>query len=477
MCPKQDDVLAGLDPASTVIHCIGIGGVGVSAIAEMLVALGFQVTGSDMGANSQTAKLAQLGVKISLGHAAANVASANLVVYSSAIKPTNPEFAAAQQQGLPLLQRAQMLAVLTMHHALIAVAGTHGKTTTTGMLVWVLHQAGVAPSFAVGGCLRNLDAYCQLTQGKYAVIEADESDASFLNYTPNMAILTNVDEDHLENYSGNYALLKEAYSKFLQQIAPDGLLVVCADNIEAMQLLDAVSAAKLSYGEADGADFQLSDFTQSGLTCHFKVRKPDGSQRAYQLNCPGRHNALNASAVIAIAHHLKIPDEYVEQALRSFSGMGRRFHAHGTLGLPAGGTALMIEDYGHHPRELEVTLRAAREVWPTRRIVLIFQPHRFSRVQHLKQEFARVLSCADALLLLDIYPAGEAPIAGVTSQSILDCMPDSDVADKTRKVVGDNLDCAANAVLMELRDQDICLSMGAGSVGRLPEYLQMSSQD
>lgn len=457
------DILDDLVPENTRIHCIGVGGVGVSAIAEMLIARGFIVSGSDREANSLTAKLEHLGVEIFIGHKAEQVADADIIVYSSAINQSNPEYAAAMQEKKPLYRRAQMLAALTMHHKMVAVCGTHGKTTTTGMLVWVLHLAGLAPSFAVGGNLSNMNSYCQLTNGSYAVIEADESDATFLFYAPDLVILTNVDKDHLENYQGNYDLLKKTYARFLQQVADTGMVAVCADSDHAVAMIPEIKAKVLTYGESAGSDYRIIDFKQQGAKSYFTVQRPQRDPIHCQLNCPGLHNATNAAAVVLMADYLDVDDKYLTQALRSFSGMGRRFHRHGDIKLGAG-SSLLVEDYGHHPRELEVTLQAARQVWPQRRLVLVFQPHRYSRVQHLWDDFVKVLSGVDCLLLMTIYPAAEQPIEGVTSQSLAininKLSPDLPV-----KLVSDSTQLA-KVLDSVLQQDDLCLVSGAGSIGR-----------
>lgn len=465
------DLLAGRDPQNTRVHCIGVGGVGVSAIAEMLVARGFIVSGSDMHENQQVIKLRQMGVNIFLEHAEKNINEVDIVVYSSAIQAGNPEYDAAIEQNIPLYKRAAMLASLTMHHQLVAIAGTHGKTTTTGMMVWVLHQAGMAPSFAVGGRLCNMNAYCQLTHGKYAVIEADESDASFLYYHPQLAILTNVDQDHLENYQGDYNLLKKTYVDFLQQVDVNGKLVVCADDDEAMQLCKEVKVPLITYGMTKEADYRIVDFQQHGAVSHFSVQRPQQPVLHCRLNCPGEHNALNATAVIAMSAYLGIADEYVVQALRSFSGMGRRFQRHGQIALGRG-HAVLVEDYGHHPRELAVTLQAARQVWPNRRLLVLFQPHRFSRVQRLQSEFAAVLAQADQALVLDIFPAGEAPIEGVSSAYMAQEVSKLSLSPCVYLSCGAKPQQLSKLLAEHLQDQDICLLTGAGSIGQLACYLK-----
>ena len=463
-----NDLLAEFIPEKTRVHCIGIGGVGVSAIAEMLVARGFQVSGSDAAEHARTLALRQLGVSIYIGHQRQHVHGAQLVVYSSAITSQNVEYAEALARQIPLYKRAQMLASLTMHHQLIAVSGTHGKTTTTGMMVWVLHQAGLAPSFAVGGNLRNLDAYCQLTHGDYAVIEADESDASFLYYDPDMIILTNIDADHLENYGNSFAALKEAFMNFLQRLSAQGFVAVCADDALAMSLAAQSSHKVFSYGQHQDADYRLCDFKQQGTVSHFSVSRPGKEPLALQLNCPGLHNALNATAVVLVADRLQVADIPLQEALRSFSGMGRRFQRHGEIEI-GGAKALLVEDYGHHPRELEVTIQAVREVWPQCRLLLVFQPHRFSRVKLLADDFAKVLSKADAVVLLDIYPAGEKPMVGVNSGLIAQAI--TALNPSMPLVMCEDAEQLPAVLAKHVQAGDLCLLSGAGSIGRFAVQL------
>jgi len=400
------------------LHFIGIGGTGMSGIAEVMLNLGYQVSGSDVREGAAVHRLRQLGATIQFGHHPKHVRDCDAVVISSAVGESNPEVIAAREQRLPVVPRAEMLAELMRFRYGIAIAGTHGKTTTTSLIASLLAEAGMDPTFVIGGRLNSAGANARLGAGQYLVAEADESDASFLYLQPMLAVVTNIDADHLSTYGGDFDRLRDTFVEFLHHLPFYGLAVLCVDDPEVRDLLPQLARPVRTYGFSAEADVHGSGLRQEGLRTHFHVRFA-GTQNALDitLNLPGRHNALNALAAIAVARELGCPDQAVQSALAGFEGIGRRFQTT-EAALPDGTRLTLVDDYAHHPRELAATLAAARDSWPGRRIVLVFQPHRYSRTQEQFEDFVKVLSQADALLLGEVYAAGESPIQGADGRSL-----------------------------------------------------------
>ena len=454
------------------IHLVGIGGAGMGGIAEVLLNLGYQVSGSDLRVNAVTRRLAGLGVRVLLGHRAENLGDADVVVVSSAVREDNVEVAAAHARRTPVVQRAEMLAELMRFRSGIAVAGTHGKTTTTSLVASVLSEGGLDPTFVIGGRLISAGSHAHLGTGRYLVAEADESDASFLHLQPLIAVVTNIDADHLGTYQGDFSRLRATFVEFLHHLPFYGLAVLCLDDAELREVLPQVARPMLTYGTADGADFRAREIRRDGRKTHFKAWRP--GQRApleVTLNLAGRHNVLNALAAMVVAQDLGVNDDAVLKALAGFQGVGRRFQIHGELATPVG-RVLLVDDYGHHPRELAVTIQAAREGWPERRLVVAFQPHRYSRTRDLFEDFAEVLSQVDALVLLEVYAAGEAPIAGADARALARSIRNRGRVDPVFVLHTRDLPQALAGVL---RDGDLLLTLGAGDIGamaaELPQHL------
>ena len=443
------------------VHFIGIGGVGMSGIAEVLVTLGYQVSGSDANDSAATRRLAALGAVIHRGHAAGNVEGADVVVVSSAIKADNPELMAAHARRIPVVPRAEMLAELMRFKRGIAIAGTHGKTTTTSLVASVLSEGGLDPTFVIGGQLLSAGANARLGGGQWLVAEADESDGSFLRLNPLVAVVTNIDADHLENYGGDFARVQAAFNEFLHRLPFYGLAVLCVDDPEVAALAAQTPRHLVTYGIREPADVRATDVRQDGPCMRFTLHLPEAEPQAVTLNLPGAHNVLNALAAAAIGWQLGVTPAAIATALEKFQGIGRRFNLKGELDFGRG-KALLVDDYGHHPRELEAVFAAARGGWPERRLVVAFQPHRYSRTRDLFDDFAAVLSSADAVLLTDVYPAGEAPIAGADAKSLARAI-------RARGRIDPVLAGAARElprVLADvLADGDLLLVMGAGDIG------------
>jgi UDP-N-acetylmuramate--alanine ligase len=443
------------------VHCIGIGGIGVSGIAEILLSRGIKVSGSDIKTNPITERLVQLGATIYDKHAATNINGADLIVYSSAIPPANPEFAKAQQKNIPLIKRGAMLAELMRGYKGIAVSGTHGKTTTTGMLSHVLMQTQLDPTIAMGGILRDQQSNVVVGKSDLFVAEADESDASFLFLRPDILVITNIEADHLENYAGDFAQLKNSFIK----MPSSGTLIVCIDDPELRKLLKQINFNNIiTYGFSDDADVRASDFKQDGLKSTFKVLLSNKKQVIpITLNSPGHHNALNALATIVVIHLLNVDVTTINAALTSFPGVGRRFNPHGQIKIKDG-NALLFDDYGHHPTELRATISAARLAWPDRRLVLVFQPHRYTRTRDLFNEFAEVLTEPDKLILLDTYSAGEAEIIEANGQALYEAIKQQ--GNKQVTFVP-SLNDLPSILQQELKNNDVVFFQGAGSIGPL----------
>jgi len=450
------------------IHFVGIGGSGMSGIAEVLANLGYEVSGSDLAANAATRRLAALGVKVFLDHDARQVEGADAVVVSSAVQADNPEVAAAREGRIPVVPRALMLAELMRLKQGVAIAGTHGKTTTTSLVASVLAEAGLDPTFVIGGRLNAAGSNARLGAGEFIVVEADESDASFLHLQPVIAVVTNIDADHMGTYGHDFGRLKQAFVQFLQNLPFYGSAVLCADDPNVREILPAVSKPVLTYGTGEDAAVRAEAIEHDAGRMRFRARRAGGAPLEVTLNLPGRHNVLNALAAIAVGTELSIKDEFMVKALREFRGVGRRFQNYGAVRREGGGSFTLIDDYGHHPAEMAATLEAARGAFPGRRIVLAFQPHRYSRTRDLFEDFVRVLSSADALLLAEVYAAGEAPIVAADGRSLARALR---VFGKVEPVFVEDIAQMPAAIRRVAEDGDVVLTMGAGSIGNVPALL------
>jgi len=450
------------------IHFVGIGGSGMSGIAEVLLNLGYQVSGSDLAENAVTRRLADLGARVSLAHAAANVEGADAVVVSTAVGSDNPEVMAARARRVPIVPRALMLAELMRLKQGVAIAGTHGKTTTTSLVASVLAEGGLDPTFVIGGRLNAAGSNARLGSGEFIVVEADESDASFLHLQPVVAVVTNIDSDHMETYQHDFARLKQAFVQFLQNLPFYGSAILCVDDPNVREILPFVSKPVVTYGFAAEAAVRADAVEHAAGTMRFRALREKSAPLDVTLNLPGRHNVQNALAAIAVATELQVPDAAIQKALADFHGVGRRFQRCGEAALAGGGHFTLIDDYGHHPAEMTATLAAARGAFPGRRIVLAFQPHRYTRTRDLFEDFVRVLSTADALVLAEVYPAGEAPIVAADGRSLARAVR---VAGKVEPVFVDDVSQMADAIRRVARDGDVVLTMGAGSIGNVPAQL------
>lgn len=467
MTDKQPQPLTSLIPEMRrvrVIHFVGIGGAGMCGIAEVLLNQGYSISGSDIHDGPATQRLSQLGASIKIGHAAENINEADVLVVSTAIDQTNPEVAAALEKRIPIVRRAEMLAELMRFRHGIAVAGTHGKTTTTSLLTSVLAQANLDPTFVIGGKLNSADANARLGASRYLVAEADESDASFLHLQPMVAIVTNIDADHMSTYGGDFDQLKQTFIDFLHNLPFYGLAVLCSDDENVRSIIPSLARQHVTYGINSDADYQAFDIIQDGLFTEFKVKRPgDRPILKIRVRMPGQHNVLNALATIAVADDEGVDDQSIMQALTQFEGVGRRFQVNGHY--PLGSSDVMlVDDYGHHPRELEVTLDAIKAGFPDRRLVMIFQPHRYSRTHDLYEDFVRVLSDADVLILMDIYPAGEKAISGSDGRSLSGSIRQRGQVDPIFIERGESVEGPLKNIL---QPGDLLLTQGAGDIGRL----------
>lgn len=450
------------------IHFVGIGGAGMSGIAEVLLNLGFGISGSDLSSNPATQRLASLGARVQRGHDAAHVAGADAIVVSTAVRPDNPEVLAARARRIPIVPRALMLTELMRLKRGIAIAGTHGKTTTTSLVASVLAEGGLDPTFVIGGLLNSAGTHAKLGLGEFIVVEADESDASFLNLTPVMAVITNIDADHMETYGHDFARLRQAFVEFTQRLPFYGSAVVCIDDPTVREILPFISKPLTTYGFAADAQVRAVDARAEGGRMRFTVTRQNGVRMPdldIVLNLPGLHNVQNALAAIAVATELGVEDNAIAEALARFTGVGRRFQRHGEVPLPAGGRFTLVDDYGHHPAEMAATLAAARGAFPGRRLVLAFQPHRFTRTRDLFEDFVKVLSSVDVLLLGDVYPAGEAPIVAADGRALARAIR---VAGKVEPVFVEEVDAFPAAIMAAAADGDVVITMGAGSIGQVP---------
>ena len=451
------------------IHFVGIGGVGMSGIAEVLLNLGYSVSGSDLRASAATARLAQLGAIIRPGHAAEHIVGCDAVVISSAVSEDNPEVIAARAMRIPVVPRAEMLAELMRFRYGIAVAGTHGKTTTTSLIASILAEGGLDPTFVIGGRLNSAGANARLGAGRYLVAEADESDASFLFLQPMLAVVTNIDADHLATYGGHFERLQETFLEFIHHLPFYGLAVLCADDPQIRAMLPQISRPILTYGFTEDCDFRASNIEREGLRTRFLAHVPHVNEPLpITLNLPGRHSVLNALAALCVAHELGVSETAMRRALMNFQGIGRRFQVHGELALPHGGAVTVMEDYGHHPREIQAVLEAVHGAWPQRRLVLAFQPHRFTRTRDLFEDFAQVLAAVDVLLLLEVYAAGEKPISGADGRSLSRAIRARGQVDPVFVEQSADLPTLLPGLL---NDGDVLLLMGAGDIGAMAGQL------
>jgi UDP-N-acetylmuramate--alanine ligase len=448
------------------IHFIGIGGSGMSGIAEVLVNLGFNVTGSDLASNNVTARLEAAGAKVYQGHQKENLTDADVVVVSSAVNEANPEVKEARLRGIPVVPRALMLAELMRFRQGIAVAGTHGKTTTTSLIASILAEAGMDPTYVIGGKLESANANAKLGTGEYIVAEADESDASFLHLTPVMAVVTNIDADHMDTYEHSFDKLKTAFVDFVQQLPFWGMAVVCVDDANIREILPRITKPVMTYGFSDAARVRAINVIADNGQMRFTVQRINGVTTEFDvtLNLPGKHYVLNALAAIAIASELNVPDAAMIKALKEFKGVGRRFERYGEVNAPTGGTFTLIDDYGHHPVEMQAVIAAARGAFPNRRLVLAFQPHRFTRTRDCFEDFVKVLSSADAVLLTEVYSAGEAPIVAADGRSLVRAVR---VAGKVEPLFVETTTELPQAIVNTVQDADVVIVMGAGSIGQV----------
>jgi UDP-N-acetylmuramate--alanine ligase len=449
------------------IHFVGIGGAGMSGIAEVLLNQGYEVSGSDIQASDVTRRLASLGAGVALGHAAGNVENADVVVVSSAVEDTNPEVRGAHDARIPVVPRAEMLGELMRYRHGIAVAGTHGKTTTTSLITGIFQTAGLDPTFVIGGLLNSAGTNAKLGAGRYLIAEADESDGSFLSLKPMSAVITNIDRDHMATYGHDFAVLKKAFVEFVHQLPFYGSVVLCAEDPETLEILPDLSRPMITYGFNEQSDVRALDVRVEDGRWTFRVTRPHGDELSIRLAIPGRHNVLNALAAIGVASDEGIDDAAIVEGLREFRGVGRRFQIHPGA-TTAGKSFTLVDDYGHHPTEVAAVIQTARELWPERRLVMAYQPHRYTRTRDLYDDFVRVLSGLDALVVLEVYAAGEAVIPGADGKSL--CQGIRQRANLIPVFAG-NPDEAVSILADILRNDDVLLVQGAGNVNRISAVL------
>ena len=450
------------------IHFVGIGGSGMSGIAEVLLNLGYNVSGSDLGSNAASARLESLGARVMLGHDAANVLGADVVVTSTAVKETNPEVIAARAAKTPIVPRAIMLGELMRLKRGIAIAGTHGKTTTTSLVASVLAQGGLDPTFVIGGRLTSAGANAKLGTGEYIVAEADESDASFLNLTPMIEVITNIDADHMETYEHDFEKLKAAFVHFTHRLPFYGRVMLCIDDEHVRSIIPMVTKPITTYGFSEEAEVRAVNARAIGLQMHFTVIQEGYSDTDFVLNQPGLHNVQNACSAIAIAREIGVEDSDTQQGLAQFSGVGRRFTRYGDIAIEGGGSFTLVDDFGHHPIETEVTLAAARGAYPNRRLVLAFQPHRYSRTRDLFEDFVKVLGTPDVLVLAEVYSAGETPIRAADGRALAHALR---VNGKVEPIFVEAMADMPATIMGLVRDGDVVITMGAGSISGIPAKL------
>ncbi len=454
------------------IHFVGIGGAGMSGIAEVMLNLGFQVSGSDLRRSATTERLEHLGARIFIGHAATNIEQADVLVVSSAVREDNPELRAAHAKHLPVLPRAEMLAELMRFQQGIAVCGTHGKTTTTSLIAAILAEAGCDPTFVIGGLLNQAGTHARLGQGHYLVAEADESDASFLHLQPLVTVVTNVEPEHMDTYQGDFSQLEGTFVEFLRNLPFYGLAVVCADDEVARRLPEQAARKFVTYGFAADADYRVVAWQQTSTRVSFTLNLPDGTTHDFDLGLPGRHNVQNAAAAVAVALEEGLDVTVVQQALKHFKGIGRRFQDWGERSL-ASHQVRVIDDYGHHPTEVAATIAAARAAFPERRLVMLFQPHRYTRTRDLYEDFVQVLAEPDVLLMLDVYAAGEDPIVGADTKSLCRSIRLSSQKEPVYVAEPEQL---VDILRRHLLDGDVLITQGAGNVGQICQRLIAQSK-
>jgi UDP-N-acetylmuramate--alanine ligase len=450
------------------IHMIGVGGTGMSGIAEVLVNLGYQVTGSDIRPSAVTARLEALGIEVHIGHATENIGRADVVVSSSAVGVDNPEVLAARERRVPVVPRAEMLAELMRYRHGIAIAGTHGKTTTTSLIASIFGEAGLDPTFVIGGQLNSAGSNAQLGASRFLIAEADESDASFLHLQPMVTVVTNIEADHMDTYGGDFSVLKRTFLEFLHNLPFYGLAVLCIDDAVVSSLMEEVICPVVTYGFSPGADYRIDDVLRSGSKTQFTVHRPQGkSALSVTLNMPGRHNVLNATAAVAVACDEGLDDESIRRGLENFGGVGRRFQQLEDI-VFAQGKALLIDDYGHHPTEVNATLDSLGQVWPERRAVMIYQPHRYTRTRDLYEDFVAVLSQCDVLVLLEVYAAGESAIPGADSRSLTRSIRQRGQVEPLYVKTIEEIPALLGDIL---EDGDVVVTQGAGNVAHLAQDL------
>jgi len=468
----------------SLIHFIGIGGAGMCGIAEVLINQGYQVSGSDMNQSVTTQGLEALGAKVFYSHDASNVDDADVVVVSSAINEHNPEVVAARESRTPIVPRAEMLAEIMRYRHGIAIAGTHGKTTTTSLIASILAEADLDPTYVIGGRLNSAGKNAGLGTSRYLVAEADESDASFLHLTPMISVVTNIEADHMHTYGGDFSKLKQTFIDFLHNLPFYGAAVMCVDDPVIRELIPSVSRAVITYGVSEDADYKAVNISQDGMINHFTVQRPgDMEDLDISLRMPGHHNVLNSLAAVAVASDEGVDDAAIQRALIAFQGVGRRFQIYGDYPIVpsdsaienASASVMLVDDYGHHPSEVEATLQAIHSGWPEKRLVMVFQPHRYSRTSDLYEDFVRVLAEVDVLLLMDVYPAGEKPIPGADSRALCRSIRQRGSAEPIFVDGGQDIDSVMNnleGVLKNiLQDGDLLLTQGAGNVGQIATRL------
>jgi len=449
------------------IHFVGIGGAGMGGIAEVLLNEGYQISGSDIGENQVVKRLIGLGANITIGHASENIAGASVIVVSTAINQDNPELVSAKKQRIPVVRRAEMLAELMRFRHGIAIAGTHGKTTTTSLIASIFAQGQLDPTFVIGGLLNSAGTNARLGNSRYLVAEADESDASFLHLQPMVSVITNIDKDHMETYQGDFEKLKDTYIEFLHNLPFYGLAVVCLDNPVVRELLPRISRQVITYGFSADADIRAVNYQQDGGVSYFTVEIDGQPPLDMSVNLPGQHNVLNALAGVAVAKDEGIEDDAICQALAEFAGIGRRFEQLANLTTDAGNMVL-VDDYGHHPSEVKATIMAMRTGWPEKRLVMVFQPHRYSRTRDLYEDFVEVLSEVDCLFLLDVYSAGEAPIVSADSKSLARSIRQRG---QIEPVYVSDVDVLPELLAAQLQDNDMVITQGAGNIGAVSRSL------
>ena len=458
----------------TKIHFVGIGGAGMSGIAEVLVNLEYKVSGSDLNENVATRRLHDMGASVTIGHAAENIQDCDVVVTSTAVNEKNPEVIAAREQRIPIIPRAEMLAELMRFRYGIAVAGTHGKTTTTSLVASILAEAELDPTYVIGGKLNSSASNAKLGAGRYLVAEADESDASFLYLQPMMSVVTNIDADHLSTYGGDFEVLKKTFVEFLHHLPFYGRAIMCVDDDEIRNVLPNVTRPVVTYGIEHEADVQASNVRYEGMQSHFDVCLPERDNKiSVTLSLPGQHNVLNALAAISIANQLGVDDGVIQKALTEFQGIGRRMQQYGNI-QTQNGEITLVDDYGHHPTEVAASIKAIRTAWPERRMVVVFQPHRFTRTQDLFEDFSQVLADTDVLILTEVYAAGEAMIAGADGRSLAAAIR---ARGQVNPVFVDDINSVPDTLKNIIQDDDVVLTLGAGNVGAiaasLPEQLSV----